>query len=240
MSERPGTGPFITLGDPATADVCVDGWCGPLAADIASTADVGRPTMITIQLTEQELVAGRLSDEHRRVAPPPCGSTGSWSWRTWLIRRTWTLCTSGLSPTSGADGCALPLERRQPPAGPAAVPAVPVRRRAAEPFVIAVTSALLSPGVKNVMYGGNTALPGDQRQPVHADVGHLWPLDALEVAHPASQLVINVATVDVSPENGATEVWPRKHGGVLRPPGADHGGLLHRGADRSWVISPAA
>ena len=79
------------------------------------------------------------------------------------------------------------------------------------PFVIAVTSAVLGPGLKNVMYGGNTALPGDQRQPVHADVGHLWPLDVLEVAHPAAQLVVNVATVDISPVNGATELWPGTH-----------------------------
>jgi len=79
------------------------------------------------------------------------------------------------------------------------------------PFVISVTSALLGPGMKNVMYGGNTALPGDQRQPVHADVGHLWPLDVLEGPHPAAQLVVNVLTVDVSPENGATEIWPGTH-----------------------------
>lgn len=79
------------------------------------------------------------------------------------------------------------------------------------PFVISVTSAVLGPGIKNVMYGGNTALPSDQRQPVHADVGHLWPLDALEGPHPAAQLVVNVLTVDVSPENGATEIWPGTH-----------------------------
>jgi Phytanoyl-CoA dioxygenase (PhyH) len=79
------------------------------------------------------------------------------------------------------------------------------------PFVISVTSAVLGPTIKNVMYGGNTALPSDQRQPVHADVGHLWPLDVLEAAHPAAQLVVNVPTVDVSPENGATEIWPGTH-----------------------------
>jgi hypothetical protein len=79
------------------------------------------------------------------------------------------------------------------------------------PFVISVTSAVLGPGVKNVMYGGNTALPGDQRQPVHVDVGHLWPIDVLEGPHPAAQLVVNVLTVDVSPENGATELWPGTH-----------------------------
>ena len=79
------------------------------------------------------------------------------------------------------------------------------------PYVISVTAAVLGPGVKNVMYGGNTALPGDQRQPVHSDVGHLWPLESLEAPHPPAQLVVNVLTVDVSPENGATEVWPGTH-----------------------------
>jgi hypothetical protein len=79
------------------------------------------------------------------------------------------------------------------------------------PFVISVTAAVLGPGVKNVMYSGNTALPGDQRQPVHVDVGHLWPTDVLEAPHPPAQLVVNVLTVDVSPENGATELWPGSH-----------------------------
>jgi hypothetical protein len=79
------------------------------------------------------------------------------------------------------------------------------------PFVISVTSAVLGPGVKNVMYGGNTALTSDRRQPVHVDVGHLWPTEVLESAHPAAQLVVNVLTVDVSPENGATELWPGTH-----------------------------
>lgn len=79
------------------------------------------------------------------------------------------------------------------------------------PYVISVTSSMLGPGVKNVMYGGNTALPGDQRQPVHSDVGHLWPIESLESPHPPAQLVVNVLTVDVSPDNGATEIWPGTH-----------------------------
>jgi hypothetical protein len=70
---------------------------------------------------------------------------------------------------------------------------------------------VLGPGVKNAMYGGNTALLGDQRQPVHSDVGHLWPIESLEAPHPPAQLVVNVPTVDVSPENGATEIWPGTH-----------------------------
>jgi hypothetical protein len=79
------------------------------------------------------------------------------------------------------------------------------------PQVIAVTSAILGPGLRNVMYSGNTSLPSDTRQPVHADIGHLWPSDAMEVAHPPAQLVVNVPTVDVSAENGATEIWLGTH-----------------------------
>ena len=79
------------------------------------------------------------------------------------------------------------------------------------PYVISVTSAVLGPGVKNVMYGGNTALPSDHRQPVHCDVGHLWPIASLDGPHPPAQLVVNLLTVDVSPENGATEIWPGTH-----------------------------
>jgi hypothetical protein len=76
-------------------------------------------------------------------------------------------------------------------------------------MVIAVAQALLGPGIKNTMYTGNTALPSRERQPVHADTGHLWP--RLEVAHPPVHLVINVPVVDVSPENGSTEIWPGTH-----------------------------
>ncbi|MGJ6979989.1 phytanoyl-CoA dioxygenase family protein [Aestuariimicrobium soli] len=78
-------------------------------------------------------------------------------------------------------------------------------------FAIQVTSAILGPGMTNVMYGGNTALPSENRQPVHADVGHLWPVDVMEVAHPPAELVVNVLTVDVSAENGGTEIWPGTH-----------------------------
>lgn len=77
--------------------------------------------------------------------------------------------------------------------------------------VIAISSALLGPSVRNVLYAGNTAVTSDERQPVHADSGHLWPSDMLDVAHPPAELVINVPTVDVSPDNGATEIWPGTH-----------------------------
>lgn len=77
-------------------------------------------------------------------------------------------------------------------------------------MVIAVTKAVLGPGLKNAFYSGNTALPKQGgRQPVHADLGQLWP--DLEVAPPPVALVVNVLPVDVSPLNGSTEIWPGTH-----------------------------
>lgn len=76
-------------------------------------------------------------------------------------------------------------------------------------MAIAVTQAMLGDGVQNSNYTGNTALPGGNRQPVHADSGQLWP--KLEHATPPYSLVVNIPVVDVSVENGSTEIWPGTH-----------------------------
>ena len=57
MTEPPVAGPLITLGDPAAADVCVDGWCGP--------AD-GRPEPATLS-----------DDAVEDVAPPPVAESSA-------------------------------------------------------------------------------------------------------------------------------------------------------------------
>jgi ectoine hydroxylase-related dioxygenase (phytanoyl-CoA dioxygenase family) len=77
------------------------------------------------------------------------------------------------------------------------------------PLVIAVTRAILGSGLKNIMYSGNTALPGGTRQPVHPDVGQLWP----QLAHPTPPyaLVVNIPVVDMDAHNGSTELWPGTH-----------------------------
>ncbi|HTE17238.1 MAG TPA: phytanoyl-CoA dioxygenase family protein, partial [Armatimonadota bacterium] len=75
--------------------------------------------------------------------------------------------------------------------------------------VVAVTKAMLGPGLKNSFYSGNTALPGGQKQPVHPDVGQLWP--GLEAATPPFGFVVNVPLVDMTPANGSTELWPGTH-----------------------------
>ena len=76
-------------------------------------------------------------------------------------------------------------------------------------FAIDVTHALLGDGVKNAFYSGNCCLPNDNRQPLHGDIGHLWT--GLQKAHPAHALVLNVPVVDMTAENGSTELWPGTH-----------------------------
>jgi ectoine hydroxylase-related dioxygenase (phytanoyl-CoA dioxygenase family) len=77
-------------------------------------------------------------------------------------------------------------------------------------IVIAITKSILGEGLKNAFYSGNTALPkAGGRQPVHVDIGHLWP--GMETATPPFALVVNIFPVDVSPQNGSTEIWPGSH-----------------------------
>ena len=76
-------------------------------------------------------------------------------------------------------------------------------------LVIHVTAEVLGPRPYSNFYSGNTALKSTQRQPVHGDTGHLWR--NMETAAPAHTLVVNVPLVDMSAENGATELWPGTH-----------------------------
>ena len=76
-------------------------------------------------------------------------------------------------------------------------------------MAIAVTRAVLGAGLKNTYYSGNTALPGDFKQPVHPDMAQLWP--NLTTAPPPHALIVNVPVVDMSAENGSTELWPGTH-----------------------------
>src|SRR4051812_17231884 len=79
----------------------------------------------------------------------------------------------------------------------------------ANPMAVAISRALLGPGVHNDFYSGNTNLPGSQAQPVHVDEGQLW-VD-MEVAHPCSGVVVQICLVDTDERNGAIELWPGTH-----------------------------
>jgi ectoine hydroxylase-related dioxygenase (phytanoyl-CoA dioxygenase family) len=79
----------------------------------------------------------------------------------------------------------------------------------ANPIVIQTTKALLGEGLFNSFYNGNTNCPGSGVQPLHMDGEHLWP--GLKVAHPIASVVVNVALMDVTEENGGIELWPGSH-----------------------------
>lgn len=79
----------------------------------------------------------------------------------------------------------------------------------ANPFAVQVTHSILGEGVYNRFYNGNTNCPGSQMQPLHADAAPLWP--NLRTAHPPASLVVNVSLVDVTEDNGSTELWPGTH-----------------------------
>ncbi len=76
-------------------------------------------------------------------------------------------------------------------------------------FVVQITRAALGEGVKNTMYSGNTCLPNETQRPLHVDHGQLWP--GLKTATPAFSIVTNIPVVDMTPENGSTEIWPGTH-----------------------------
>ena len=79
----------------------------------------------------------------------------------------------------------------------------------ANPFAIQVTKAILGEGAYNRFYNGNANCPGSGTQPLHGDMPHLW--QDMTHAHPTASLVVNVSLVDVTEENGATELWPGTH-----------------------------
>ena len=92
---------------------------------------------------------------------------------------------------------------------PAPFPPYLFREVLANEFAIQATHALLGDGMYNGFYSGNTAMPSENRQPVHADIGQLWPNQVH--THPPYGIIVNVPLVDASPENGSTEIWPGTH-----------------------------
>ena len=105
---------------------------------------------------------------------------------------------------SGAGGLPGHLMLGPPPFAPFVF-----RDIVANPFVIQVSQAILGDSFFNGLYSGNTNCPGSATQPLHRDVGHLWP--ELTVAHPAASLVVNIAPHDVDEESGSIELWPGSH-----------------------------
>ena len=164
MTEQPTVGPLITLGDPANADVCVDGWCGPADEQLAHQNRVDeRSTMITIEPSEQERATGVLSDENRRAAVEALRTDGfvviadvvDPAHLDVLHERMITdLAALQARPDAPYNWNAGNLQQDPPPFPPYLFADVLLN-----PFVIAVTSALLGPGLRTSCTAGTPRCP---------------------------------------------------------------------------------
>ncbi len=121
-------------------------------------------------------------------------------------------CLIAAEKWGGAGRLQGHLQQAPPPCAPYVF-----RDIVANPFAIQVTHSLLGDGMYNRFYNGNTNCPQSPMQPLHADADHLWP--DFEIAHPPASLIVNVTLVDVTEDNGSTELWPGTH-------------LLSNGGDR--------
>ncbi|KAG9004290.1 hypothetical protein FRB94_006829 [Tulasnella sp. JGI-2019a] len=90
-----------------------------------------------------------------------------------------------------------------------------------DPLATQVTSSVLGPLPRLSFISGNTALPPTATlppasQPTHSDA---------DIDHPACPfaLVVNVPLVEMTPENGSTEVWLGTHNAGLAVQEGKHG-----------------
>ncbi|MDP6052830.1 MAG: phytanoyl-CoA dioxygenase family protein [Candidatus Latescibacteria bacterium] len=80
----------------------------------------------------------------------------------------------------------------------------------AHPLAVQIMEAIMGKDIYSYLpYGCNTAWPGSPVQWIHRDSEHLFP--ELPYALPPATVVVNIALVDFTEENGATEVWPGSH-----------------------------
>lgn len=89
------------------------------------------------------------------------------------------------------------------------------------PLATQVTSTILGPYPRLSFLSGNSALPPTagsppMSQPIHSDA---------DLEHPNCPfaLVVNVPVVEVTPENGSTEVWLGTHHSTITSQEGKHG-----------------
>lgn len=169
--------------------------------------------MLSLAITPEEVASGVMSDAHREAAVQAIREDGVVVLENVVdlehlavLRDKMITDVDALlaRPNRPFNWNAGNLQQMPPPLPPYLFKDVLLNDMA-----IAVTHAVLGNGVQNDFYSGNTAVKSDERQPVHADMGQLW--HGLEVATPPYAIVVNVPTVDMTPENGSTEIWPGTH-----------------------------
>ncbi len=80
-------------------------------------------------------------------------------------------------------------------------------RVVANPLVIPVLEQLLGDDFVNHALLSNTCIPGSGYQDTHSDVPALYP-EIPNIWLPPYMIVMNIPLVDMTEENGATEIWP--------------------------------
>jgi hypothetical protein len=170
--------------------------------------------MSSMQITSQEIQAGKINAEHLREAVHSLQAEGYVILDQLILPQHMAILRDKMledvAQILQRDDVPFNFNRGNIQQDPPPFPPYLFKDVLLNDIVIDVTRSVLGPGLKNAFYSGNTALPkAGGRQPVHADMGQLWP--NLAVAHPPYALVINVLPVDVSPSNGSTEIWPGTH-----------------------------
>jgi ectoine hydroxylase-related dioxygenase (phytanoyl-CoA dioxygenase family) len=181
---------------------------------VRRTSTIEEAIMLNIKITPEELRSGQMASDHLTAAVKAVREDGFVvledvvdlehiaTLRDRMLEDLETILARPDAPFNWNKGNV----QQDPPPFPPYI----FRDVLVNDMVIAVSRAILGPGAKLTAYTGNTATPhGGQRQPVHPDIGQLWP--DLEVATPPFCLVINLPMVDMSPENGSTEIWPGTH-----------------------------
>ncbi|NRF90381.1 phytanoyl-CoA dioxygenase family protein [Paenibacillus frigoriresistens] len=81
------------------------------------------------------------------------------------------------------------------------------------PFVMSIMDQLLGDDCTLLYFASDTPMPGSGYQGVHSDEIPLYP--EMEIILPPAVMALNIPLVDITEENGATEIWP---GGTHRIP----------------------
>jgi ectoine hydroxylase-related dioxygenase (phytanoyl-CoA dioxygenase family) len=81
------------------------------------------------------------------------------------------------------------------------------------PFVISILDQLLGEDCTLLYFASDTPMPGSDYQGIHSDEIPLFP--EAEITLPPAVMAVNIPLVNITVENGATDVWP---GGTHRTP----------------------
>lgn len=169
-------------------------------------------SLVSIDVTADELERGRLSPERRELAKQAILDDGVVlingaidlqhidDLRTRMEEDLPELLRRQEHAPSWTTGH---VQHQPPPFADAIYPDI-----VANPIAGDVARSILGDDIRIVLYTANTSLPGSARQRTHPDLPQLWP--QLGASSPPFLLVANVTLVETTLDD-AIEVWPRTH-----------------------------